>query len=75
MNEIATKNREVEQPPCPKCTAREHSIRWHIGISQKMGSPTGANCMDDRCVLQFPEEHLHYTCDVCGYEWRGDVAS
>ncbi|MDI6788001.1 MAG: hypothetical protein QME51_06490 [Planctomycetota bacterium] len=46
---------------CPKCGKEDIAIEHHKDDSYRYGY--GVVCVD---------EHLHYTCWHCSYDWTGD---
>ncbi len=58
--------------PCPKCSPG--LSRGDVAVSYH---PHRSYC-DPHSRFTFnsrEDEHLHYTCRKCGYDWTGDVAS
>ena len=44
---------------CPKCDSPLWSVRWHA-----------EQIADRRAGCSWLHEHMHYTCDLCGYRWE-----
>jgi DNA-directed RNA polymerase subunit M/transcription elongation factor TFIIS len=60
---------------CPKCGGNDVLVRWHR--AQARGD-FWTTCEQKRSVLdsdrpKSAEEHLHYHCRRCQYDWIGPV--
>lgn len=50
---------------CSKCRKSEPTYRWHLcGPGGR-----GRHKCNDRDANKFDEEHMHYYCTKCGYDW------
>ena len=54
---------------CVKCGGHEIGTRWHQG---GYGSPHHMRCSSTE--QNASGEHLHRTCQTCGYNWADEVA-
>lgn len=60
---------------CEKCAGREILTRFHKGSTYWGDS---LHCASGECasgdVNVRRDEHLHYRCKTCQYDWTGDTA-
>lgn len=45
---------------CVKCGSHEYNMKWHE-----------KPCCTAADTLYIDGEHLHYYCQICGYDWMG----
>ena len=64
-NEEVTKSIEVEKMLCPVCRSRNIFKRWHLTCHPTAEGPYCSFGDYDK----MDEEHLHYYCRDCGFDW------
>lgn len=57
---------------CIKCNSQDYWTAWHK--NNYYCSYAYKKQFDGNRVLEDYEEHLHYGCRVCQYEWTGPTA-
>jgi predicted nucleic-acid-binding Zn-ribbon protein len=62
-------NKAKPSEKCVKCDSGTYNVFEYVRSAAE-GGPGRASCFD--CPR---EEHLHMSCDRCGYTVRGDVAA
>lgn len=55
---------------CPKCRSNDIRIRWH----KHDFSYTESRCCSKYDWYHRKDEHLHFYCDTCLYDWVEDTA-
>lgn len=68
---LSMDNRNTAHHSCKKCFSGNYSVRYHSGID-----PTKKpHCCGRSDVNKKFEEHLHYYCRTCKYDWVEEISN